>query len=156
MQDGRGSCEFHQAVCKSGFSIFGITPATMAAEMSGAASFPASTTNETSHTPTVEPVVKDSAHIAKECTVDKSCDRYVENSINLSLLDPPRFGWTVAGGVGDVLPPHQVRIFADRFVRSSAQIPDLLMCSSALVALRQRDHCGREASLQNALGQKVR
>jgi hypothetical protein len=78
--------------------------------MSGVASFPASAITETSNTPTVDPVAKDSAHSAEECTVDKTCDRYVENSINLSLLDPPRFGWTVAGGVGDVLPPHQVRI----------------------------------------------
>lgn len=33
---------------------------------------------------------------------------YVENSINAALLDPPRFGWTAAGGVADLLPPHAV------------------------------------------------
>ena len=33
---------------------------------------------------------------------------YVENSINLALLDPPRFGWTAGGGIADLLPPHEV------------------------------------------------
>jgi hypothetical protein len=31
-------------------------------------------------------------------------------SINLALLDPARWGWTAAGGVADVLPPHEVCI----------------------------------------------
>ena len=35
-------------------------------------------------------------------------DLFCENSINLALLDPPRFGWTAAGGVADLLPPHEV------------------------------------------------
>ena len=34
--------------------------------------------------------------------------RNAENAVNLTLLDPPRFGWTAAGGVEDVLPPHEV------------------------------------------------
>lgn len=34
---------------------------------------------------------------------------YMESTINLALLDPPRWGWTVAGGIADVLPPHEVR-----------------------------------------------
>lgn len=34
----------------------------------------------------------------------------MENLINLALLDPPRFGWTAAGGVADLLPPHEVRL----------------------------------------------
>lgn len=33
---------------------------------------------------------------------------YVENTINLALLDPARFGWTASGGVADLLPPHEV------------------------------------------------
>jgi hypothetical protein len=32
---------------------------------------------------------------------------YMESTINLALLDPPRWGWTVAGGIADVLPPHE-------------------------------------------------
>lgn len=36
-------------------------------------------------------------------------DRVVENSINQSLLDPSKFGWAALGGVGEMLPPHQVR-----------------------------------------------
>jgi hypothetical protein len=31
------------------------------------------------------------------------------NSVNLTLLDPARWGWTAAGGVVDLLPPHEVR-----------------------------------------------
>lgn len=31
------------------------------------------------------------------------------NSVNLTLLDPARWGWTAAGGVADLLPPHEVR-----------------------------------------------
>jgi hypothetical protein len=34
---------------------------------------------------------------------------YAEAMLNLTLLDPPRFGWTALGGVADVLPPHEVR-----------------------------------------------
>lgn len=37
-------------------------------------------------------------------------DHFVENSMNLSLLDPSKFGWAALGGVGEILPPHQVRI----------------------------------------------
>ena len=33
---------------------------------------------------------------------------FVENSVNAALLDPARFGWTAAGGVADLLPPHAV------------------------------------------------
>lgn len=33
-----------------------------------------------------------------------------ETSINLSLLDPARFGWTAAGAVADLLSPHEVRV----------------------------------------------
>jgi hypothetical protein len=32
------------------------------------------------------------------------------NSVNLTLLDPARWGWTAAGGVADLLPPHEVRL----------------------------------------------
>ena len=34
---------------------------------------------------------------------------YPESMMNLSLLDPPRWGWTAIGGVADVLTPHEVR-----------------------------------------------
>lgn len=35
-------------------------------------------------------------------------DDNAEIAINLTLLDPPRFGWTAAGGVADLLHPHEV------------------------------------------------
>jgi len=33
---------------------------------------------------------------------------YGESSVNLALLDPPRWGWTAAGGIADLLTPHEV------------------------------------------------
>ena len=36
-------------------------------------------------------------------------DVRTENMVNLTLLDPPRWGWTAAGGVADLLSPHEVR-----------------------------------------------
>lgn len=45
-------------------------------------------------------------------------ERQEESQVNLSLLDRPRWGWTAAGGVSDVLPPHEVRIVLS--VRSNA------------------------------------
>lgn len=32
-----------------------------------------------------------------------------DNTMNLALMDPPRWGWTAAGGIVDLLPPHEVR-----------------------------------------------
>ncbi len=32
----------------------------------------------------------------------------VESSINLSLLDPSRWGWSAVGGISDLLTPHEV------------------------------------------------
>ena len=40
-----------------------------------------------------------------------STREYPETRMNLSLLDPPRWGWTAVGGVADVLTPHEVRYF---------------------------------------------
>jgi len=37
-----------------------------------------------------------------------TCERTAESAINLTLLDPPRFGWTASGGVADLLHPHEV------------------------------------------------
>jgi hypothetical protein len=37
-------------------------------------------------------------------------DIYEENCINLSLLDPARFGWTAGGGIADLSTPHEVRV----------------------------------------------
>lgn len=34
---------------------------------------------------------------------------YAEAVLNLTLFDPPRYGWTALGGVADLLPPHEVR-----------------------------------------------
>jgi hypothetical protein len=31
-----------------------------------------------------------------------------ESLMNLTLLDPPRWGWTAVGGVADLLSPHEV------------------------------------------------
>jgi hypothetical protein len=36
-------------------------------------------------------------------------DTLGESMINLTLLDPARWGWTAAGAVADLLPPHEVR-----------------------------------------------
>ena len=35
-------------------------------------------------------------------------DVYEENCINLSLLDPARYGWMAMGGIADVSTPHEV------------------------------------------------
>lgn len=35
-------------------------------------------------------------------------DTDVESLMNLALSDPPRWGWTAAGGIADLLPPHEV------------------------------------------------
>ena len=37
-------------------------------------------------------------------------DLNAETMINLSLLDPPHFGWTAGGGIADLLPPVEVRL----------------------------------------------
>lgn len=34
--------------------------------------------------------------------------KFLESEVNLSLLDPAKWGWTAAGGVGDLLTPHEV------------------------------------------------
>ena len=36
-------------------------------------------------------------------------DIYEENCINVSLLDPTRYGWMAMGGVADLSTPHEVR-----------------------------------------------
>jgi hypothetical protein len=41
-----------------------------------------------------------SAAAATECAL---------TSMNLSLLDPPRWGWAAVGGVADLLTPQEVR-----------------------------------------------
>ena len=38
----------------------------------------------------------------------EGAERSAESAINLTVLDPPRFGWTAAGGVAEVLTPHEV------------------------------------------------
>lgn len=35
-------------------------------------------------------------------------DLNAEIMMNLSLLDPPHYGWTAAGGIADLLPPVEV------------------------------------------------
>lgn len=57
-------------------------------------------------------------------------ERYVESEINLSLLDPPRWGWTAGGGIVDVLTPHEVS--------SSALCYLTVMNYNAYTCLRQR------------------
>ena len=39
---------------------------------------------------------------------DFDCE-YAERVMNMSLFDPPRWGWTAVGGVADLLSPHEVR-----------------------------------------------
>ena len=36
-------------------------------------------------------------------------DAYAETAMNMTLFDPPRWGWTALGGVADLLCPHEVR-----------------------------------------------
>ena len=36
---------------------------------------------------------------------------YAESWMNLTLTDPPKWGWTAVGGIADVLSPHEVRGF---------------------------------------------
>lgn len=40
---------------------------------------------------------------------DFDCE-YAERVMNMSLFDPPRWGWTAVGGVADLLSPHEVRV----------------------------------------------
>jgi hypothetical protein len=35
---------------------------------------------------------------------------YAERAMNMTLFDPPRWGWTAVGGVADLLSPHEVRV----------------------------------------------
>jgi hypothetical protein len=35
-----------------------------------------------------------------------------EARINLALLEPQKWGWTAAGGIADLLPPHEVSLCA--------------------------------------------
>lgn len=49
------------------------------------------------------PVVRTEKHRLPENDV------YEENCINLSLLDPARYGWMAVGGVADLSTPHEVR-----------------------------------------------
>lgn len=35
-------------------------------------------------------------------------NEYAEAVMNMTLFDPPRWGWTALGGVADVLTPHEV------------------------------------------------
>ena len=44
-------------------------------------------------------------------------DIYEENCINLSLLDPARYGWMALGGIADVSTPYEVRCCRDEFAR---------------------------------------
>jgi hypothetical protein len=57
---------------------------------------------------------------------------YPETVMNLSLFDPPRWGWTAVGGVADVLTPHEVRdcVFLNRYSLSffSHVSPSLPTC----------------------------
>lgn len=43
-------------------------------------------------------------------------ENYTDSLINLCALDPPKYGWSVLGGIKDVLPPH------DRARRRSTQL----------------------------------
>ena len=35
---------------------------------------------------------------------------YAERAMNMTLFDPPRWGWAAVGGVADLLTPHEVRL----------------------------------------------
>ena len=51
------------------------------------------------------------------CGVLPENDVYEENCINLSLLDPTRYGWMARGGIANVTTPHEVRSFHDDAIR---------------------------------------
>ena len=55
----------------------------------------------------MEPSDAGSASQQASTSID-SVDTNVETMMNLALLDPPRWGWSAAGGVVDLLPPHEV------------------------------------------------
>jgi hypothetical protein len=38
-------------------------------------------------------------------------ERYSEAVMNMTLFDPPRWGWTAVGGIADLLSPHEVSFF---------------------------------------------
>ena len=35
-------------------------------------------------------------------------EQYAEAVMNMTLFDPPRWGWTAVGGISDLLSPHEV------------------------------------------------
>jgi hypothetical protein len=43
-------------------------------------------------------------------------DTLGESMINLTLLDPARWGWTAVGSVADLLPPHEVRACSQKMI----------------------------------------
>ena len=45
-----------------------------------------------------------------------SSRRIAESALNLTLVDPDRYGWTAAGGIADLATPHQVRRVASWLV----------------------------------------
>ena len=35
-------------------------------------------------------------------------EKYAEATMNMTLVEPPKWGWTAVGGVADLLTPHEV------------------------------------------------
>jgi hypothetical protein len=70
-----------------------------------------------------------------------------ESMINLTLLDPARWGWTAAGGVADLLSPHEVRTCLRRCtlagVSCDSEFSNVLNCRRSLFfffsSLSERD-----------------
>jgi hypothetical protein len=44
----------------------------------------------------------------QQSAVSGHADEHADTIVNLALSDPPRWGWTAAGTLADLLPPHEV------------------------------------------------
>jgi hypothetical protein len=49
-------------------------------------------------------------------------DQEAEARINLALLEPQKWGWTAAGGIADLLPPHEVSCYLSYTCRAFAYV----------------------------------
>lgn len=51
---------------------------------------------------------------ARHCSDDAT--GMTVNSVNFALLDPAKWGWSVGGGIADLLTPQDVRIHESYFL----------------------------------------
>lgn len=48
------------------------------------------------------------ASLKEQCLQSTVADLEATTVMNLTLMDPPRYGWAAVGSVADLLPPHEV------------------------------------------------